>query len=275
MKDSITVRPPIVEGLFYPSDPVELNEKIEYLLTKNQTTKVQSSQIIVPHGGWDFTGDYIATAFNTLSQREFTKVIIISNVHREFTDKIILPQSEYFGISDKKIKIDLDTIKSIKKVGKKVITSNIQHMEEHGIECVLPFIKYLYPDAKIVPILLGKTIVSLVRNLSNIINNIWDNKTLIVVSSNFSDFENREFSREAGEKSIQLIKEGKYSQIIEETRTNRLKTCGAGAIASLLLRGQYKNIIVKKEGLAQDTPLSGGKSTYYGAIIFEEQQEIE
>lgn len=267
MKENIDIRQPIVQGLFYPETPGKLKEKIEILMENNKCEKLGGNSLILPHGGWDFTGDYIATGFNSLLQKDYKRIIIISNVHREFSNSIIIPEARYFLIGDKKVKVDLDAIKVIEKEGRKVIKSNIPHMEEHGIESILPFTTQLYPNAKIVPILLGKTVVSLVRNLSNIIKSIKNSDTLVIVSSNFSEFIKMERSKEIGELGINLVKNGKPGELVELSRTNKLQTCGAGAISSLILLADYKEIKLLKYGMTKQTPLSGGKATFYGTFI--------
>ena len=264
------VRQPIVEGLFYPADPELLKNKITKLLADNKCKRNIGNRLIVPHGGWDYTGEYIALGFNSLPNKVFKRVIIISNVHREFCNNIILPEAEYFNITNKKLKVDLDAIKTIKKIGKKVIISNTPHMEEHGIEVVLPFINYLFPKAKIVPILLGKTIVSLVRNLSDILKEISTEDTLIITTSNFSEYEQLEQSEKLGELGVDLVCNGKMGELVELTRTNKLKTCGAGAISSLILYKDYSSINILKKGLTPQTPLSGGKATFYSTLFFNE-----
>lgn len=264
----INIRQPIVEGLFYPDDPQKLKDKIANLLFDNKCERGTGNRLILPHGGWDYIGDYLALGFNSLPEKNFDKVIIISNVHREFVNNIIIPEAEYFLIAGTKIKVDLDAMKTIKKIGKKVITSNIPHMEENGIEVMLPFINHLYPKAKIIPILLGKTVVSLVRNLSNIIESLEDENTLIIVSSNFSSYEKEIYAEKSGKLGIDLTCQGKMGEMVELTRTNKLNTCGAGAIASLILLGKYRDIKILKEGLTPSTPLSGGKATYYGSLFF-------
>lgn len=273
MKEHIEIRQPIVQGLFYPEDPKALKNKIENLMDNNISEKFDGDSLILPHGGWDFTGDYIAKGFNSLPDKNFKRVIIISNVHREFDNTITLPEARYFLIGDKKIKVDLDAIKTIMKEGKKVVKSNIPHMEEHGIETVLPFVQNLYPEAKIVPILLGKTIVSLVRNLSNIITSIKNEDTLVIVTSNFSEYIKEDRSKEIGELGTSLVSTGKLSELIELTRTNKLQTCGAGAIASLILPGDYNEIKLLKAGVSEQTPLSSGKAAYYATFIFNKGRE--
>lgn len=268
MKEILDVRQPLVEGLFYPDEPQMLKSRIKELLESNKSQVIDSNTLILPHGGWDYTGDYLAKGFNSLGHTKFNRVIVISNVHREFSNNIILPESKKFRITDQKIKVDKKALDIIKKRGKKVITSNIPHMEEHSIETILPFISYLYPNAEIVPILLGKTIVSLVRNLTNILNEIKDNNTLVIISSNYSSYEKEEISRTNGELGIDLTIKGKMGELVELTRINKLKTCGAGAISSAILLGDYSDVVVLKQGLSPQTPLSAGKSTYYASITF-------
>lgn len=270
MKEIINIRQPIVEGLFYPDDPDTLKDTIEQLLRDNPWETINSNTLILPHGGWDYTGSYIAKGFNSLPDKNFSRIIIISNVHREFSNTIYLPEATSFKICNKNIPVDKEAVNKLKEKGKKVEVSNIPHMEEHGIETILPFVSNRYPKSKIVPILLGKTIVSLVRTLSNMIKEILDEDTLIIVSSNFSEYEKESRSEEIGKKGVDLTVNGKLSELVELTRTNKLKTCGAGAISSILLLKQHKEIVVLQEGLTPQTPLSGGKATYYGALTFKQ-----
>lgn len=262
------VRQPIVEGLFYPESKEEADKKVDYLLEKNSCPRKNGRILILPHGGWDYAGEYIAAGFNSLPEKKFSRVVIISNVHREFCDNIIIPEAEYFSTNGKNIRIDLDAINTIKRNGKKILVSNIPHMEENSIEIILPFISRLYPEAKIVPILLGKTIVSLVRNLKDIISQVDNDDTLIVISSNFSSYIKKDQAHEIGRQGISLTRNGKMAELVELTRTNKIQTCGAGAISSIILLGGYSEVEVLKEGLTPETPLSGGRATYYGSLIF-------
>ena len=93
MREIKEIRQPIVEGLFYPDDITQCDNKIETLLRDNPSTKYHSRSIIIPHGGWDICGNYIAKGFNSLKRTDFNRVIIVSNVHREKCDNI--PLSEY------------------------------------------------------------------------------------------------------------------------------------------------------------------------------------
>lgn len=273
MKESIDIRESIVEGLFYPSDPQELSKRIDELLKNNPQKRRRGDYLILPHGGWDYAGDYIASGFNALPDKLYKRAIIISNVHRELTNTVTIPVARYFRVADQKIKVDLDMIKTVERVGKKVVKSNTPHMEEHAIETVLPFLTHLYPNIKIIPILLGKTIVSLVRNVSTIIEAVKDDDTLVIVSSNFSSYEKEDRSEKFGKSGISLTLSRSPGELIEQTRTNKLQTCGAGAIASLQLLGDFDDITVLKEGLTPQTPLSGGKATYYASLILEKRQE--
>lgn len=272
MKESVDIRESIVEGLFYPSDAEKLQIRVEELLKANPQKRRDGDYLILPHGGWDYTGDYLAAGFNALPEKSYKRAVIISNVHREFTNTVTLPVARYFRLLDKKIKVDLDAIKKVEKVGKKIVKSNTPHMEEHSIETVLPFLNYLYPDIKIVPILLGKSIVSLVRSVSTIIEQLKDDDTLVIVSSNFSSYEKESRSKEFGELGVKLTTSRNPGELIEMARTNKLQTCGAGAIASLQLLGDYSEITVLKEGLTPQTPLSGGKATYYASLILEKKE---
>ncbi len=264
MKEHFETRQPIVQGLFYPDTQKETNITIKKLLEQNPGIS-EYSHLVLPHGAWDFIGNYLALGFNSLEKKNYKRIIIISNVHREENNKIYIPQYRNFGIWDTTIPIDTEGIKKIDGL-KGVCKTNIPHDEENSIEICLPFIKYLYPEAKIIPVLLGKTIVSLTRNLGEIVKALYNSETLIIITTNFSSYQKNPVAMDIGLKGIEATLNGKISENIELCRTNKLEICSYGSIAGVLLTLEKGDLTLLKAGLSDPGGNENQKGTYIGAL---------
>lgn len=271
MKEITDVRQPLVEGLFYPGNREDLKKEVHRLLGESRTQPGDYNTLVLPHGGWDYTGPFLADGFKAVSEKSFTRVVIIGSVHREFTDRVILPEARSFLISGKEIKTDREAIKALKKEVKKLQISNTPHMEEHSLESVLPFISVLWPEARIVPILLGKTIISLVRTLKNGVEMLRDENTLVIVSTNFSTYDRESRAEEAGKSGVDLFLKGQMSELVELSRTNKIDICGAGALASLLLEDSRCEKKVLRQGLSNTSPDKKENAAYYASICWNKE----
>ena len=171
------VRPCAYAGSFYPADRDSLLLILEYLFSHcNECNKLQETReaehtphistqisgeaygIISPHAGYIYSGLIAAVGFCTLG-RLGTKpdlgftgtVVIIGPGHK----------TSYSAISVCEWETPLGSIRTDEKLANAIsecssIPVNEQvHLHEHGIEVILPFMKYRFPNAHMVAIQLG------------------------------------------------------------------------------------------------------------------------
>lgn len=138
---------------FYPGD---CKAQIEHFL-KNYTVPkgpVVAVGGIVPHAGWVFSGAVAAKVFKCLSVKASPDTfILLGAVHtwKPRCNSIYSRGSWTTPLGD--VKIDEDAAnKLLDALAGDVIEDPDAHEGEHSIEVQLPFIKYLCPNAKIVPI---------------------------------------------------------------------------------------------------------------------------
>jgi len=70
-----------------------------------------------------------------------------------------------------------------------LVVDDIPHLEEHAIEVQLPFIERLFPDAAIVPLILGSSDRSIIMSVSRALEYVFSDRldtTLFVVTTNLS-----------------------------------------------------------------------------------------
>lgn len=228
------VRKPTVHGSFYPGTKNILAEELGKYVPPVKTKK-KVIGLISPHAGYIFSGGCAGKGFAAV---EVPDVVIIlgvnhhgighpfavdghdswktplgdAEVHKELREKLV-KDSKIFGI---------DSNASIK---------------EHSLEVQVPFIQYVNPGAKILPITVaggdvqrlltaGKEIAALVKENNGDI--------LIVASTDMSHYISVERAREKDKKAIdkilQLDPEGLYNTVLME----RISMCGVASAAIML-----------------------------------------
>lgn len=270
-KDKKT-RTPVVEGILYPSDSDKLHDLIKgYSEGENRSS---SPVIYSPHAGYKAVGQLMGKAYSAASDREIEEVVIISPVHREEMDKIILPSFSTFRTAAGDLPVNMKSLHLFKGDDKSIIRDDIPHLEEHAIEDQLPFISEIFPGASILPVLLGKTTISLVKKLTSALKRAYGermDKVLFVITGNLSGYGMKEDILSTADRAIKLYEEGNWREICEEKRTGAIEACGAGPLASVLAlysKGLTMKVLGRSEPEGKES--EKGKTVAYGAIAFEE-----
>jgi AmmeMemoRadiSam system protein B len=168
-------RKPIVAGQFYPAQPdscvAEINACLEAvkpitgelvessgsLSTSGRPSRDGPETIvagIVPHAGWTFSGHLAALVFSAIKQQHerVNTFVIFGATHGYFgrlpavydAGSWVTPLGEVF--------IDQELADAVLETGSAVSDPDA-HDSEHSIEVQAPFIQYLFPGAKILPVL--------------------------------------------------------------------------------------------------------------------------
>jgi len=170
------IREPVVAGQFYPSGQDTCVNEINECLQQAAISKSLPETIvagIVPHAGWTFSGRLAAMVFSAIKQQHemVDTFVIFGATHGYFgalpaiydTGAWTTPLGE-ISIDEELAIVVLDTSQAISDLG--------AHRAEHSIEVQVPFIQHLFPDARILPILVppNEQAVSLGEAVSEIIS---------------------------------------------------------------------------------------------------------
>ncbi len=152
----MSIRKPAVAGQFYGGTEAEcLAEIAECLPARDLTMELPDPIVaaIVPHAGWVFSGELAAAAFKAIKQvnQEVDTFVIFGAAHRYFDGGAVVDDSAAWETPLGQIEIDAELTRQI--IAKGAIADANAHHNEHSIEVQVPFIQHLFPNAKIVPIL--------------------------------------------------------------------------------------------------------------------------
>jgi MEMO1 family protein len=266
------IRESIVDGLFYPANPDELNTTIDKLMESADTLRFDASAIIAPHASYEFCGPTVAASYRAASKRIVDTVVIIAPVHREQSNEVFLTESNEFATPAGTIDVDIELTHELEACSTKIHQNDIPHLEEHAIEVQLPFIRNVFPNAKIVPILLGKPTHANVRVLAGALGAVFGetlHSVLFVVSSNLcSNCDDKRAEMEVGMLS-QLITDRDPKGIIDRYEEKTLTSCGSGCIATILslFSGELEVMThTSTRSPVSDISTDDEAATYYGSF---------
>jgi AmmeMemoRadiSam system protein B len=281
------VRVPIVAGLFYPDEKQSTEEQIRSFGLKSGEGGAATA-IIAPHGAWEISGAAAGQAFSAAAGRASLKgksgsvsrdtslVVLLGCVHEVREEGLFVSDSQYFETPLGNLPVDSEHCEELCSCSTLIEMNDIPHLQEHSLEVLLPLVKFCFPNAAIVPVLMAGEkpfqISSLARALRIVFEPILDT-TLLVVSANLSKNQDPETSRSQAETCVKLLENASASasaeQFVEGISGGRISTCGGGAVAALLQSGllEGKNAKLLTEPLMK-TIGENNKTIYYGSFSF-------
>jgi AmmeMemoRadiSam system protein B len=272
------VRPSTIEGIFYPAEKDALSARLIDLL--NHTDSVAATarspySIIVPHAALDYSGQIVAAAFKTVTDRKIDTVVLLGPVHRELEQSVILPQSQMFQTPMGCVAVEESALNVLAKLSPSFRVDDIPHLEEHCLEAQLPFIQQLFPGARILPILLGKPTRALVQLLTDSLWKLYAQRiasTLFVVTANMTSNIDEKIGRKEDEQVVTWVTSGDWQSLIDAAESKRISSCGAGCVAAILLINDKLGgkITVVKRGSSLPMVKDPKKVVHYAAFILEE-----
>lgn len=107
--------------------------------------------LLLPHGGYCNSGYVAAHGFKLLANRPINNVVIVGNNHAAW-NKIALCD-QVWSTPLGKLSPSSGILRELTEIG--YSTDRLVHADEHSIENQLPFLQFLHPEAKIVPVGVG------------------------------------------------------------------------------------------------------------------------
>lgn len=151
----MNVRRAAFAGSWYPDLPGGCEREINYFLKKKQTVEDEAEAWIggiVPHAGWYFSGEIACRVIQSLKKGGAPEVFIVFGMH-------LHPNSSNYIMTDGawetpfgNIEIAGDLAGKLAEKFEFVVETPRHYSKDNTIELQLPFIKYFFPDARLVPI---------------------------------------------------------------------------------------------------------------------------
>lgn len=246
----MAVRRPVVRGQFYPYAERECIQEMEKYLSLKLPEGIPDKIVagIVPHAGWVFSGRTAACVFKAIEERANPQTFILFGaVHTWGVSKPAIMAEGSWESPLGEVEVDQELGKLILKGREKEYQVGAKfHQGEHSLEVQIPFIRYLFPGAKIVPIMIppNERAFQMGLEIGEVLPG-YGNEVVAVGTSDLTHYgANYHFApRGEGEEALRWVKEVndrriidlvlqlKEREIVREANAHH-NACGAGAIAA-------------------------------------------
>jgi len=253
------IRPPAVAGMFYPAEPVQLQNQIDHFLNEDSYEDIGVPKaLIVPHAGYVYSGSVAAYAFRSIRQYRHVirKVILLGPAHRVPLLGMAAPDVDAFQTPLGNIKLDTKTIHQLEQQFPQVKISDLPHEDEHALEVQLPFLQTVLAGFRLIPLVVGNASA---LDVANVLEQLWGgDECLIVISTDLSHFHPYAEAVRLDARTAGLI------EVLDGDKLPEDSACGRIPLSGLLQLARQYNMSIKRFDLRNSGDTAGGKQEVVG-----------
>ena len=267
------IRPPLVDGLFYPARREALAAQIDELLAGSATPRGARFAVISPHAGYEYAGAVMAAAYRAIADRRVRTAVLIGPVHRDPEDGIYLPESTAFSTPLGPVPVDTDAVSALAAADPLYRIDDIPHLEEHCLELQLPFLVRMFPGVSIVPLLVGAAGRPAVETLSRTLAATFGDRadsTVFVVTANMASYMTGHDTEKESAALEDLLSRCDWKGVVSASESRRISACGASCIAGVLsLAGDGCRVQILARARSQEKDEDTSRVVHYAAVSVE------
>lgn len=265
------VRPAAVAGAFYPRAADSLHGMVSGLLDGARARPHDDTRaVIAPHAGYIYSGAVAAEAFATLEplKGHIRRAVVIGPAHFVTLRGIAVPSHEAFATPLGDVPVDRAALDEIAELPH-VATEDEPHAPEHALEVELPFLQVVLGKVPIIPLVVG---AAKAEEVADVLAQLWDGHTLIVVSTDLSHYHSYETARRLDAATAQAIER------CDEEAISAQDACGVLPLRGLLIEARRRGLAIERLDLRNSGDTAGDRVSVvgYGAwAIRETSREAE
>jgi AmmeMemoRadiSam system protein B len=227
-------RYPAVAGQFYPGTRSTLVKEIKKYL-EGSINRVDAIGAIVPHAGYIYSG---AVAADTIARiKPKSSFLILGPNHTGQGKPYAIMTKGKWKTPLGDIEIDDPLAQAILQNSDYIQEDSRAHLQEHSIEVQLPFVQYLYPNARIVPIVIAGEDGDIFKKIGlEIAGSITALKrdSCILASSDMTHYESQDSAKRKDNQAINAILNLDEDMLLEKIYRLRISMCGYGPATIML-----------------------------------------
>jgi AmmeMemoRadiSam system protein B len=183
------VRPAAVAGTWYPGKAGALERDVDgYLSAAGSVPSGRVQAVIAPHAGLMFSGSVGAHAYKAAAGGDYDVAVLAGPSHFVAFEGVALWPDGAFATPLGEVRVEEATAGAMRSSpGVHVLPS--AHLREHSLEMQLPFVRRLFPDLPIVPLLMGFQRRETIEQLADaIVTAVRGRRALLIASTDLSHY---------------------------------------------------------------------------------------
>ncbi len=270
MEEKIT-RLPAVSGTFYP----DTKEKLLWMLSdffgacENKNIK-NIKAIIAPHAGYVYSGQIAANAYKQIEDySNIEHIIVIGPSHNEYLTNFGLSRADEWQTPLGNVEIDKEINDKLSSYDEFSFNDNALS-EEHSIEVQIPFLQTILKNTwKLTPVIAGSVNDENIKIAASHLAEIIDDKTLLVISTDLSHYNDKDTAKKLDQKCIDSI-----SSLSFDPECEACGEIGIKLLLEIVKQKNWKSEIIK---YGDSGDITGDNSSVVGyvSVIFMKNSSAE
>jgi len=236
----MTRRAPAVSGSFYEGSADRLRAQVERSFAVNPPPAEKKTVMagVVPHAGLVYSG-HVAAAFYARVELQPRLIILCPNHTGLGSPAAINREGTWFtALGD--LTIDTELADSIIAHSPSLEVDDRAHLREHSLEVQLPFIQYLLPETRFVPICLGAPDFALCQEVGKAIAagiqaaGGWS-KVGILASTDLNHYQDQETTLRKDQLAIDAVLELDARKLWDTVLREDISMCGFIPTTTMLI----------------------------------------
>ncbi len=267
----VEARKPTAAGVSYPAERDALDRTVHDLLLQAQAAIEAKPAhadgmrapraIVAPHAIRGAAGEVAAAAWARVVPvvSRIERVLLLGPAHHASFVGIAAPFADAFATPLGNVAVDRLAIEGVRRF-QQVVVTDVPHEQEPSLEVQLPFVQAVLGDKPVVPLLVGELPDA---EASEVIGALWDDATLVVVSTDLSHYFDAPTARGLDESTALAIEALDAGAIAEEN------ACGHAALRALLLVARARRLRASRVEVRHSGETTGEMDEVvgYGAFV--------
>jgi MEMO1 family protein len=275
------IRKSVIAGSWYPGKPESLHSQIQGFLKALPNPPALTGDLvalIVPHAGYVYSGGVAAYAYQLLSNRPFSQIVLIAPSHRYPFNGASIDLKEGYETPLGIIPVDRPLAQAISSESPVFKYVPGGHAQEHALEIQLPFLQEVLSDFSIVPIIQGSqdhsTCQEMARALALVLKG---RQVLLIASTDLSHFHSYNQAQNLDRKILDRVAAFDERGLLSDLEEGQSEACGGGPMVTVMktakLLGADRTQVLKYANSGDVTGDRSGVVGYMAAAIFKSDPE--
>ncbi len=233
-----SVRRSVIAGSWYPGNAKQLRAMIDEFLNNVPAQKLDGELVglIAPHAGYIYSGQVAAYAYAQLRGRAFSRVVVVSPVHRIYPGRFAVTDKAFYETPFGLVPVDTDLLQAIEQ---HIVLNRVSQDMEHSLEIQLPFLQYILGDFALTPIMMGEQDWESALELGQALAKaIGKEPILLIASTDLSHFHRYEIAVRLDQLVLDHITAYDPEGLARILATQKAEACGGGPVIAVMVAAQ-------------------------------------
>lgn len=241
MQTQVDPRPSPIAGRWYPADPQELAESVDFYIRQARLPEIQGDviAIVAPHAGHIYSGPVAGYAFAAVKNLKPEVVAVVSPLHYPYSNAVITSAHTAYSTPLGEIMIDQQGLAELDNLLIQDQHEPIKHVvrdPEHSLEIELPFLQRTLPEKfSLLPLMVREINPIQLENLGvNLARSLTKRPALLVASTDLSHFYPQATAEKLDREMLRRIAAFDPLAVLEAEEAGIGFACGRSAVAVVL-----------------------------------------